>query len=221
MDLKKRWINRRLIGIPILGLLLLLLSFYETFFKKAGDFLAPEKIEEAEAIVIEGSELIREKAVKIGMDFISQKKGKLLIVVYQHSSEEKVFGRPADYREYLIAKLEDTGLKKEEISVLEVPKEHPITLIEAQIVLSYLTQRGLKSAILIAEGFHTRRSFWAYTKIGREGGIKIFPYPLFIKFKKDQWWRDRQGIREFVTESAKFLYYLFNGYIPIESLWKV
>lgn len=217
----KRWANRRIIGLIFLLIIFFLLSFYQTLLKKAGDFLAPEKIEEAEVIIIESSELIREKAIKIGMDFLSQKRGNFLIVVYQNSPEEKVFGRPSDYRQFLITKLETMGLNIDKVSVIEVPKEHPITLIEAKIVLPHLAQRGFKRAILIAESFHTRRSLWAYTKIGREVGIKIYPYPFFTKFKKDQWWRNRQGIREFFTESVKFLYYLFYGYIPIESLWKI
>ena len=221
MDSKKRWINRKLIGFVILTILFLLLSFHATLLKKAGDFLAPEKIEEADVVIIESCELIREKAVKTGINFISQEKAKAITVVYQHSPEEEIFGRPNDYPQFLITKLKAMGLNKNEIWVIEVPKEHPITLIEAKIVLSHLAQKGIKKAILIAESFHTRRSYWAYTKVGQKLGVKIFPYPLFNKFKKDLWWKDRQGIREFFAESVKFFYYLFFGYVPIESLWKI
>lgn len=221
MDSKKRWINKKLIVFLILIILLLLLNFYETLLRRAGDFLAPEKIEEADVVIIESCELIREKAIKTGIDFILKGKARALTVVYQHSPEEKIFGRPNDYPQFLITKLKTMGLNKEEILVIEVPKEHPITFIEAKIVLSQLAQKGIKKAILIAEGFHTRRSFWAYTKVGEKLGVKIFPYPLFNKFKKDLWWKDRQGIREFFAESVKFFYYLFYGYVPIESLWKI
>jgi len=218
---KKRWIDRRLIGILLLVILLLLLSFYETLLRRAGDFLAPERIEEADAIIIESSELVREGAIQVGVDFITQKKANLLVVVYQNSDRERILGKPTDYGLYITTKLREIGLKKEEISVLEVPKEHPITLIEAQIVLSHLAKRGVQKAILIAESFHTRRSFWAYRNVGQTVGIKIYPYPLFIKFQKDSWWKDHQGKREFVIETGKFLYYLFSGYIPIESLCKI
>jgi uncharacterized SAM-binding protein YcdF (DUF218 family) len=140
------------------------------------------------------------------------------VVVYHHSENERVFGRPANYSLYLTKELEKLGLKKDQIIVLEVPKEHPITLTEARIVLSSLSKGGIKSAILVVEGFHTRRSLWAYRQVGLPLGMEIISCPYFIRYRNENWWQGAYGIREFFNESLKFFYYLVRGYIPVKSL---
>jgi hypothetical protein len=99
-----------------------------------------------------------------------------------------------------------------------VPREHPITFHEARLVLSRLSNEKIQSAILVAENFHTRRSYWAYKKIGKNLGIDIIPSPYFGRFKSDSWWQEADGFRSFFGESVKFLYYVFRGHIPIKSL---
>lgn len=193
-------------------------GFYQSLLKMAGNFMAPEKIESAEALIIESAEVIREKAIKMGLSLISQGKANLLVLVFQNSPAEKIFDRPRDYSNFLRTKLEKMGLRKEQIMVLEVPKEHPITLTEAQIVLPELTKKGIKKALLMVEGFHARRSFWVYRKIGEELGMQIYLQPFFLRYQKEDWWRNNQGLREFCAESVKYLYYLIRGYIPLKSL---
>lgn len=210
--------NKKIISlIFIFSFLIFIAIFYQHIFIFAGDFLAPEKIEKAEAVVIESSELVREKAIKIGINLLSQGKANLLVVVFQNSPEEKIFGRPWGYISLLSKEIEKMGLKKDQIMVLEVPKEHPITLIEAQTVLPQLAKKHIKKIILLAESFHVRRSLWAYKKVGEKMGMKIFPLPFFLKYGKENWWQNTQGIREFGAESVKFLYYLLRGYIPLKS----
>ncbi len=204
-----------------LGLFIILLvatAEHQSLLIMAGEFFAPEKMEEAEAVVIESSELVREKAVVIGQRLISTRRANLLVVVYQDSPEEKIFDRPENYNGFITRKLENMGLKKDQFLILKVPKEHPITLTEAKIVLNTLAQKQVKRIILLTESFHTRRSFWSYKNVGAESGIKIFPVPYFLKYQKDNWWQHNQGIREFCAESVKYLYYLFRGYIPWRSL---
>jgi uncharacterized SAM-binding protein YcdF (DUF218 family) len=216
----KKYDKKKIIPLAFLALVLTLsLVFYQSFLRMAGEYMAPANLKEAEAVVIESSELVREKAVKMGMELISQNKARLLVVVYQNSLEEKVFGRPNDYGDFLAAKLESWNLKNEQILIIKVPKDHPITLIEAQIVLKYLAEKGIKKVILLAESFHTRRSFWAYKKVGDDLDMKIYPLPYFLKYHRENWWQHNQGIREFCTESVKFLYYLIRGYIPIKSIF--
>lgn len=192
--------------------------FHVSLLKMAGNFLAPEMVEKAEAVIIESSELVREKAIKIGISLISQGKADLLVVIFQNSPEEKIFGRPENYAGYLFREIEKMGLKKEQIMILKVPKEHPITLIEAQTILPELAKKQIKKIILLAESFHVRRSFWVYKKVGNPLGIEIFPLPFFIKYKKENCWQNTQGVREFSLESIKYFYYLMRGHIPLKSV---
>ena len=192
--------------------------YYQTILIGMGRFLALERLGKADVVILEGTELIREEAVMTGLKLISSGNARRLVIVYQESEEEKIFGRPLDYNLYLIRKLKDLGLKEDQIIVLGVPKEHPITLTGAQIVLSNISKRGVKSAILLAEDFHTRRSYWTYRKVGSSLGIEIIPHAYFTKYRNENWWEKAEGLREFFGESIKFFYYLVRGYIPVKSI---
>jgi hypothetical protein len=198
--------------------LLILLLSYKHILIAAGKFLAPEGEGNADVVILENTELIREKGLKISMDMLSSGRTNLLVIVYQNSGDERIFDRPSNYTVLITQKLEDLGLKKDQFQVIEVPMEHPITLTEAQTVLSILSRSGLKSAILLAEGFHTRRSYWAYKQIGASLGIKIIPYPYFSKYRNEDWWTKVNGISDFSYELLKFIYYLLRGYVPVKSL---
>lgn len=203
----------------LLGLTIVIVFLsYKTILTAAGKFLAPEGIGNADVVILEGTELIRETSVQIGMNLLSYRKARSLIIVYQDSKNERIFDRPSNYSLLLTQKLEECGLKRDQIKVIEVPSDHPITLREAQTVLSHLSQQGMKSAILLAEGFHTRRSFWTYKQVGLPLGIKIIPYPYYISYHKEDWWRTSKGVYEFIDELLKFFYYLLCGYIPVKSL---
>jgi uncharacterized SAM-binding protein YcdF (DUF218 family) len=217
--MKKTISSKRILSYAILiGLVIIIFSSYQTILIGAGRYLSPEGIKKADVVILEGTELIREDAVRIGLGLIVAGSANRLVLVYQHSEDERIFGRPSNYNIYLTKELEELGLKKDQIIVLEVPKDHPITLAEARIVLSNLSNRGIKSAILVAEGFHTRRSLWAYRKMGLPFGIEIIPHPYFMKYQNENWWQQVEGFIEFSWEFLKFFYYVFGGYIPIRSL---
>ncbi len=168
-------------------------------------------------VILEGSEVIKERTVRVGMELIASGRAKRMAVVYQ-DSEERAFGLPPDYDLFLIQKIGELGLRKDQISVYVVPREHPITLNEARIVLSKLAMDKTAKAIVLSEDFHTRRSYWTYKQVGKALGIDIIPYPHFSRFRTDSWWQKAEGVRGFLGESIKFLYYVLRGYIPAKSL---
>jgi hypothetical protein len=196
----------------------LLYFFHPAVLTAGGRYLAPEGAGKADVVILEGSELVKEQAVKIGMGLISSGRANGLVVVYQDSENEKAFGKPADYTLFLMQKIGDLGLKKDQIKILPVPQEHPITLNEARVVLSHLSGDKIQSAILVTEDFHSRRSYWVYKKVGTPLRIEIIPYPYFSRFKVDGWWQQARGVRNFAEESVKFFYYLLRGYVPLKSL---
>jgi uncharacterized SAM-binding protein YcdF (DUF218 family) len=114
--------------------------------------------------------------------------------------------------------LEGLGLRADRIQLIEVPVDHPATLGEAQFVVSILSKSGVRSAILLADAFHTRRSYWAYKKVGSSLGIEIIPCPYFVSYRNENWWTNNEGVRAFARELAKFVYYVLRGYIPAKSL---
>lgn len=215
---KENGSGRLLFSVILLGLITCFTFSYETILIAAGGFLAPRGMGKADVVILEGEGLIREKAVKIGMDLLSSETTKRMVIVLQQNSEdESVFALPK-YSLLLTDTLQKRGLKKDQFVIIGVPTNHPITLTEARIVLADLSQRGAKSAILVAEGFHTRRSLWAYKQVGLSLGIEIIPFPFFTKYRSENWWQSIGGVRDFASEFLKFTYYLIRGYIPVKSL---
>jgi len=209
--------KKLIFSIILLGTIALLLSYYQTILIGAGRFLAPEGASEADVVIIEGTELVREKALTRGIDLLSSGMAKKLVVVHQNAQNGKSYIKPHDYDLMITGRLERFGIRKDRVLVLEVPADHPITLTEAKIVIPFLSQNGIKSAILLTEGFHTRRSFWVYQQVGCSYGIKIIPHPYFL-YPQKSWWQEIEGVRDFFAEFLKYFYYLLRGYVPLKSL---
>jgi hypothetical protein len=218
--MKNQTISRKRVFFVILaGFALIILVFsYQSILMEAGKYLAPGGIGKADVAVLEGAELIKEKPVKIGMGLLSSGMvSHLVVVVQQKSGEEQSFAL-SNYTRLLTKNLEGLGLKRDVFRVIEVPTNHPVTLTEAKIVLSDLSKSGVRSVILVAKDFHTRRSLWAYRQVGKPLGIEITPHPYFINYQNENWWQKARGIQNFMDESLKFLYYILRGYVPIKSL---
>lgn len=214
----------RLYFLLFLGFLLILLFlFHRPIFIAAGKFLSPEGSGIADAVILEGCDLAREKGIEVGLRLLAAKRAYLMIIVEHDSGSKSTFGQILDYDTSLIKNLEVLGLKKGQIQVMTVPNNHPVTLTEAQIVLTYLHNNNVKRAFLLAEGFHTRRSYLTYKKIALPLNIEIIPIPYFLTYGKhaytiEDWWKKTDGIYSFVMEWFKFIYYILRGYIPVKNL---
>jgi hypothetical protein len=200
--------------------------FYQPVLLEAGKFLAPDGMAKAkegshayDVVILENGESVAEDPVKIGIKIISSGKANRLVVVYQNKQNKRILGRAANFDHFLIREMEGLGLRRDQIKVIAVPEDHPVTLTEARIVLSDLSKDGIGSAILLVEGFHTRRSYWVYKQVGAPLGIRVISHPYFLTFRKESWWQEANGVRDFVGEGGKLLYYIFRGYIPIKSLF--
>lgn len=214
-------VPRKLLLFVVLpaSVLVCLVFSYQGILIRSGRFLAPEAIGKAEALVLEGAELVREGPVKTGMVMLmAVQANRMVLVVHRDLADGGIFALP-NYA-YLVAKdLEVLGLRKDQFQVIEVPSTHPVTLTEAQIVLTKLSREGVHSVILLAEGFHARRSFWVYKQAGTVLGVKIFVYPYFAHYEMKTWWHTAEGCYDFFTELFKLFYYVIKGYIPVKSLF--
>ena len=185
-------------------MLVILIFFYRPIFIAAGIFLSPEGIGNADVVIVEGGKLAIEKGIQVGMSLLSSGRVERLIIIHHHSDNEGNVGTSPHYT-LMSRKIEALGLKKERIHVIGVPDNHPITLTEAQTVLTYLSNNKLKSAILLSEGFHTRRSYLAYKQIGVPLDIHIIPVPYFLSYgdhvySNEDWWQRTSGIYSFIEE---------------------
>jgi uncharacterized SAM-binding protein YcdF (DUF218 family) len=218
--MKKRTKTRKAYYFLIaLGLILVIVFLsHETMLTEAGRFLSPEGRGDADAVIVEGIELRKEKAVEMSIRMLSSGRVNRLVVVDYGSIVKQAPGQPENRAFSLARKLESLGMRADQIQLIEVPVDHPATLGEAQFVISVLSRSGVRSAILLADGFHTRRSYWTYKEIGSSLGMKIIPCPYFVSYRNEDWWRKNEGVHAFVRELAKFVYYVLRGYIPPKSL---
>jgi len=182
--------------------------------------LAPTSEEKAEVLIVEGNDVVKNGALNTGMKLLSEgRANRMVVVLHQSSKEGQVFALQGKYAQLITNELEHLGLEKEKVQVISAPIEgHPITLSEARYVVAKLSQNGVRSAILLSNGFHTRRSVGVYRQEGTHVGLKVVPHPYFMKYKSNSWWHETQGVSDFVTESFKLTYYLVHGYVSIKFL---
>lgn len=195
--------------------IILLFSFSEALLVKAGIFMAPQGSGTADVAILEGGDGLETGAVKIAVDLLSSGRASCMVVVLHRLSEnKKQFALDEDYSDLVKKRLKTSGLSEKQFMVVVTPVHHPITLTEATIVLKALSKEGVKNALLLSNGFHTRRSLLVYRYVGRPLGIDIIPLAYFNDFQLDNWWRHEEGLREFVSELFKLVYYQVRGYIP-------
>jgi len=207
-----------------IGFLLLLLIVFVTghlhrksIFEKAGQFMAPQGDYTADVVILEGAAYISHGFIKTGTEMItSGKVRKMIVVIHLIAPADRPFGINGDYPDAVRQKLQKLGLSDDQYRIIVTPIRQPVTLKEAQFVLNNLKQDKISSAILIAQSFHTRRSYMAYAYTGEPLKIKIYPLASFTAFKKEKWWADEWGWREFLTESGKLFYYLTCRHIPFK-----
>jgi len=209
---KRRWIWG---GIFISILVIIPLVFGDTLLLQVGRFMAPEEIGIADVVILEGSETVESGGVAKGVNLLSSgRAGCLIVVVHQVPEKKKPFAIPEDYPNLIKKKLKTLGLREEQFEVLVTPVHHPVTLTEAKIVLQTLSGEGVKEGILLSKGFHTRRSFLVYRQVGIPLQIKIIPSPYYSEYELDRWWINAPGMRDFISEFSKLVYYQIRGYVP-------
>jgi hypothetical protein len=197
------------------GLIFVFFLLHPFILSRAGDFLAPVGKETAGVIILEGTSTVSNGAVQEGLALMkNNSQGRLVIVLHLPGWPGRLFAIQEEYPCLVGKKLESLGLKGHQIMFFSVPiDDHPITLTEARFVMAGLAKEGVHRAVLIAEGFHTRRSASVYRQEGKPFNIEVVPHPFFMRYNKEGWWRQKEGIRDFVQESAKLFYYLVFGYV--------
>jgi hypothetical protein len=207
-----------LIVLPLLALSLFLCP---PVLRGIGNYLAPCVSGSADVVVIEADAVVKKAAIRVAAKTIASGRARRAVVVLHWPLDEgKLFLGQEQYPQLVIAEIGRLGLQKEKTQIISVPiGGHPITKTEAQFVLMRLSTQGVRSAIVLSEAFHGRRSLGIYDKEARQYGIKVFACPYFLGYSVNSWWRDVQGINDLLSESIKLTYYLFHGYLSVESLF--
>ena len=216
MKNKVKWIWGG-ICLSLLLMMILVFSFRVTILMRAGQFMAPEGKYIADVAILEGAEFIDREIVMNGMNLLSSGNVKrLMVVLHRIAPSHRPFALNEDYPDLVKKEMEALGLKERDFKIIVTHIHHPITLIEARGAVETISKEGVKSAILLSEGFHARRSYLVYQHVCSPFQIKIFPSACFNSYQLDHWWSQERGLRDFVMEFLKLTYYLAGGYIPFK-----
>ncbi len=135
-----------------------------------------------------------------------------LVVVINENHKVNLIGID-DYDERIRDALLAMGFTSEEFVFLPVHFESPYTLHVARAVTDYCVQHHYKSALILSDSFHVRRTFLTYQKQFRKYGMEAFPYTYSIIITRDNWWKSSNGLRRVLEEYLKLAVYWYRGYI--------
>jgi len=191
--------------------------YYQEILFRAGRFLAPNELASAEVIIIEGRSFVAKSAIMIAKDLLNSGKVKqMIIVIHDYPTQEQIFAYPENYTQLMHKEMSQLKIKDDQYQIIVTPNKHPITLNESKQVLDSLSKQGIHKALLLAKGFHTRRSILTYQYVALPQKITIIPMSYFTDYQLNQWWLTDSGFRDFASESLKLIYYLGFGYIPLK-----
>lgn len=105
--------------------------------------------------------------------------------------------------------LQELGVPKESIIVIEVEGGVTSTYDEAIVLRDYIESNNVESVIVVTSAFHTRRSQWIFQKVLTDSTIQfqISAAPQW-KFDETNWWQEERGLLMLSNEYLKFAYYL-------------
>ena len=89
------------------------------------------------------------------------------------------------------------------------------TFDEAYDVASYVKTHKIKHIVLVTDGFHSSRAYFAFKKIFLLQGISPAECKLEMAaaytdgYNPQNWWRSEKGLLCYLTEPIKYLVYLF------------
>ncbi|MCA1645948.1 MAG: YdcF family protein [Chloroflexi bacterium] len=127
-------------------------------------------------------------------------------------SNERVHthGLETTWLELYRAGLSAPELPRSAVIVLDEPPPES-TIDEARRVADILARRGLHSALLVTDAFHSRRASWLFRAAFARRGLTVRSTPAPDALDLAHYWRHPLAARRVAEEWAKFLYYLVQG----------
>jgi uncharacterized SAM-binding protein YcdF (DUF218 family) len=179
----------------------------------AGNFLVVEvPIEKADAIVIlSGSAEYRNRTVAAAKLWRQEVAPMILITDDGHRGGwDQSLQRNPTFSESIRRRLEGEGVPPERI--VEVPGIADGTYEEASVIIQFLSEKEMRSILLVTSGFHTRRTLLAFRNMAERQnreisfGISCPDYDKKIS-AKTLWWLSLSGWRNIPAEAVKLTYY--------------
>jgi uncharacterized SAM-binding protein YcdF (DUF218 family) len=199
--------------IAVIVVILILTLGAQFLLSHVGRFMAPEESKSADVLILEGADNMDKRLLFEGAEQMrSGRAGRLVLVIHYAPDANRVTDG-VGVLAALQMNLHRLGLHDDQFMILRTPDVHPITLNEASVVLRRLSGEGVRTAVLMTDGFHERRSYLIYEQVGVPLGMSVTPSTIFLDYTRDNWWITRMGWYELVEEFAKTTYYYARGYL--------
>lgn len=94
-----------------------------------------------------------------------------------------------------------------ETDIIRIHQEEPISLNAAKQIKEFLLKKHIKSIVVVAPAFRSRRSELIYGTVLRPAGIAVGCAPVFGTTAVATWTNTWHGIQEVAEQFAKLQYY--------------
>jgi hypothetical protein len=222
MEIRRYFVHRKtvlkttLLGKLTIVLILFLLIYgcrnflldYAAFFISAKD-----AVSQADAIVVENWQYPSMASIRVSLQLLSEGMGKsIFITEYPFSNPNTLSDTMCQpyYHEMLSLFFKSQGYDFGKIKIIPVLTRDPVTWNTAVTVIEAIKAQGYSSMILVSPWHHSRRSFDAYTKAGRQKGVTIYCKSFEESLRKDNWWKSDAGLSTVFSEIIKRVYYMMN-----------
>jgi|SRR5579859_1653478 len=101
-------------------------------------------------------------------------------------------------------------LPKADVAVIDDPPPES-TIDEAHRSADILVSRGLHSALLVTDAFHSRRASLLFRAVYAHRGLTVRSVPVPDALDLAHWWTHPLAARRVAEEWTKFVYYLVQG----------
>lgn len=173
--------------------------------------LTEAPLEKADVIVLlSGSLNYQERAGEAARLLLDGRSQRILITNdNQRGPWSSVEQRNPFFNERALEEIKGAGVPAEKIELLMQPVSS--TYEEAELIKSYVTDRGLRSVLIVTSAYHSRRALWTFSRAFRGTGVQVglrqvapgdeTPPPA-------TWWLTVRGWRLVPTEYVKLIYYV-------------
>jgi uncharacterized SAM-binding protein YcdF (DUF218 family) len=101
-------------------------------------------------------------------------------------------------------------LPDSDLIVLDNPPPES-TIDEARRAADILASRGMHSALLVTDAFHSRRAHWLFRAAFARKGLVVTSTPAPDELDLAHWWQHPLAARRMLEEYAKLAWYLVQG----------
>jgi hypothetical protein len=172
----------------------------------ARDLVCEEKLQPSDVILVEnfdaGNYLVFERAGELRRAGF----GARLVVPTPVGSDPD---KPSPVFAGFVEVLARVARWPEPPQLIPIREVEPISLNAAYQIRTTLRKQRVKSVIVVAPGFRSRRSFLIYSTVFRNAGIVTSCVPVFGRTTMENWTHTWHGIQDVVEQYGKLQYYRF------------